>query len=110
MKTSNKKQKFRGFMIMAEVDGERGSGYFYSRKDKDLVQTINCPVECDEDECQGKSNAVGHSSSEDKSSVTVIWTGPSKFQGEVTFVSTIVGSNDGVSKFWENVRSDPVVL
>ena len=88
LRTATEEQKFRGFFLMAEIDGERGHGYFIPAKDsKDKVKAVNCealPASCeDESLCQGNSNAMSHSSGEDKDRVTLIWTAPSQFQGEV---------------------------
>ena len=98
---------------MAEVDGERGHGYFIPAKDSvKLTKAVNCenmPPSCSDDNaCQGNANAMSHKSGEDKETVNLIWTAPSEFRGQVTFVSTVVGQNDGVSKWWENIRSQPI--
>jgi len=101
---------------MAEVDGERGHGYFIPAKDSvKLTKAVNCenmPLSCkDENECQGNANAMSHKSRDDKESVNLIWTAPSEFRGQVTFVSTVVGQHsDDVSKWWENIRSQPVAM
>ena len=83
-------------MIMAEIEGERGFGYFYTKKDKELVKTINCselPTNCDDEtQCQGKANAIGHSNNDDKDSVTVLWTAPSNFNGRVGFIGNLFKS------------------
>ena len=88
LRTATEEQKFRGFFLMAEIDGERGHGYFIPAKDsKDKVKAVNCealPASCeDESLCQGNANAMSHSSGEDKDKVTLIWTAPSQFKGEV---------------------------
>ena len=88
LRTATEEQKFRGFFLMAEIDGERGHGYFIPAKDsKDKVKAVNCealPSSCeDESLCQGNANAMSHSGGEDKDKVTLIWTAPSQFNGEV---------------------------
>ena len=88
LRTATEEQKFRGFFLMAEIDGERGHGYFIPAKDsKDKVKAVNCealPASCeDESLCQGNANAMSHSGGEDKDKVTLIWTAPSQFNGEV---------------------------
>jgi len=108
---------FRGFMLMAEVNGDRGHGYFVPADESaELAATMDCenlPVTCtDEAACQGFANAIAHSSPEDKVAVTSIWTPPSQMSGQVTFVATFVGENDPDlgSTWWENVRSSPIDL
>ena len=74
-------------MIMAEIGGERGHGYFYPTKDSaDLSKPVDCtnlPLSCEDESCQGKANAMSHNSREDKEAITLIWTAPSQFKGEV---------------------------
>lgn len=108
-------RKFRGFMIMAEVLGERGHGYFVPTiESKPLAKTLNCedmPSTCpDPAACQGTANAIAHNSGDDKDSITVIWTPPSRMSGDVTFQATVVGENSDVSTWWENIRSDTVTV
>ena len=115
LKTKTAEQNFRGFLIMAEVDGGRGHGYFIPAKDsKDLVQSLDCkglPSPCPEpNTCQGNANAVTHTSNEEKNSVTLIWTPPSQTRGLVVFVATVVGENSEKSTWWEDVRSDPIEI
>ena len=77
---------------MAEVDGERGHGYFIPAKDsKKFTKAVNCekmpPSLCrgdDDNACQGFANAMSHNSNEDKDTINLIWTAPSKFSGEVS--------------------------
>ena len=72
---------------MAEIDGERGHGYFYPTKDSaELTKPVDCtnlPLSCEDESCQGKANAMSHNSREDKESITLIWTPPSQFKGDV---------------------------
>ena len=89
LRTNKESQKFRGFLVMAEADGDRGHGYFVPAKDSlDLVKAVNCaslPASCEEDDsCQGTSNAMTHNSGAEKEAVTLIWTPPSKFSGKVS--------------------------
>ena len=108
--------KFRGFLLMADVGGARGLGYFIPSLDsRDLVQSLDCPElpsTCPEPSaCQGTANAVTHSSREDKQSVGVVWTPPSHINGTVHFLATFVGENSGDnSTWWEGVRSNPVKI
>ena len=133
LRTNKESQKFRGFLVMAEADGDRGHGYFVPAKDSlDLVKAVNCaslPASCEEDDsCQGTSNAMTHNSGAEKEAVTLIWTPPSKFSSKVStaqqrtagvrsltsrvqvkFVATVVGQNSGgVSTWWENIKSSAV--
>ena len=83
---------FRGFMLMAEVNGDRGHGYFVPADESaELAATMDCenlPVTCaDEAACQGFANAIAHSSPEDKVAVTAIWTPPSQMSGQVRKIS-----------------------
>ena len=116
LKTTTAEQKFRGLLVMAEVDGDRGHGYFIPALDsKDLVQSLDCkglPSSCPEpDTCKGTANAVTHKNNEDKTSVTLIWTPPSKTRGRVVFVATLVGENSSDrSSWWEGVRSNTVKI
>ena len=57
LRTATEEHKFRGFLLMAEIAGERGHGYFIPAGDsKDKVQAVNCeelPASCeDESLCQ----------------------------------------------------------
>ena len=56
LRTTTDQQKFRGFMIMAEIDGERGHGYFYpakaSLKMANPVDCKNLPESCQDESCQ----------------------------------------------------------
>jgi len=108
---------FRGFMIMAEVHGERGHGYFYpALQSKELAGTLDCaklPATCPDPTraaCQGTANAITHNSNADKNNVTVIWTPPSKMAGEVVFRATIVSAQRPDSIYFEDVLSNPVTL
>ena len=77
---------------MAEVDGERGHGYFIPAKDsKKFTKAVNCekmpPSLCrgdDDNACQGFANAMSHNSKEDKDTINLIWTAPSEFRGQVS--------------------------
>ena len=85
---SLKDRAFRGFMLMAEVNGDRGHGYFVPADESaELAAAMDCenfPASCeDEAACQGFANAIAHSSPEDKVSVTAIWTPPSQMSGQV---------------------------
>ena len=72
---------------MAEIDGGRGHGYFYPTKaSAKLSKPVDCtslPASCSDESCQGRANAMSHNSNEDKESITLIWTAPSQFSGEV---------------------------
>ena len=86
---------------------------------------------------QGTANAITHNSSEDKDSITVVWTPPSAMSGEVVFQvniptvfdpfwtfswvliaappkplsqATVVGEKQDRSTYWEEIRSNPVRL
>ena len=116
LKSETGVDKFRGFLLMAEVSGARGLGYFIpSLASKSLVQSLDCPAlpsSCPEPSaCQGTANAVTHSSGEDKLSVSVVWTPPSQTNGTVRFLATIVGENsEETSTWWQGVRSNPVKI
>jgi len=108
--------KFRGLLLMAEVGGARGLGYFIpSQASKALVKSLDCPdlpSTCPEPSaCKGTANAVTHSSSQDKQSVAVVWTPPSKANGTVLFRATFVGENSqDNSTWWQGVTSNPVKI
>ena len=84
---------FRGFMLMAEVNGDRGHGYFVPADESaELSATMDCenlPSTCqDEAACQGFANAIAHNSGDDKESITAIWTPPSQMSGQVEIINT----------------------
>merc|ERR1711981_108922 len=116
LKSESSGDRFRGFLLMAEVGGARGLGYFIpSQASKALVQSLDCPdlpSTCPEPSaCQGTANAVTHSSNEDKQSVAVVWTPPSKVNGTVQFLATFVGENsEDNSTWWHGVTSKPVKI
>jgi len=115
LRTTKGGATFRGFMIMAEVHGDRGHGYFVpAPESKNLAGRLDCqglPVTCaDPAACQGTANAITHNSSDDKDSITVVWTPPSAMSGEVVFQATVVGEKQDRSTYWEEIRSNPVSL
>jgi len=134
LRTTKAGAPFRGFMIMAEVHGDRGHGYFVPAPESNNVAgRLDCqglPVTCaDPAACQGTANAITHNSSVDKDSITVVWTPPSAMTGEVVFVvsvsyifsslffncplafqATVVGEKTDRSTYWENIRSNSVKL
>ena len=95
---------------MAEVDGERGHGYFIPAKDSvKLTKAVNCenmPLSCkDENECQGNANAMSHKSRDDKESVNLIWTAPSEFRGQVSSIHKVVGNSKITYFYSKGVRN-----
>ena len=89
LRSKKEGQKFRGFMIMAEVLDERGHGYFVpTLESKPFSKALNCedmPSTCpDPAACQGTANAITHNSGEEKEKITVIWTPPSRMSGDVS--------------------------
>merc|ERR1739842_138651 len=115
LRTTKAGAPFRGFMIMAEVHGDRGHGYFVpapeSNKVAGRLDWQGLPVTCaDPAACQGTANAITHNSSVDKDSITVVWTPPSAMTGEVVFVATVVGEKTDRSTYWDNIRSNSVKL
>ena len=110
-------ERFRGFLVMAEVEGERGHGYFIpNAPSRDVARTLDCPdlpAGCDAESgaCQGTSNAFTHSSAADKQSVAAVWTPPSQLAGQVVFRATVVGENSKeFSSWWENITSNKVKI
>jgi len=112
LRSKKEGQKFKGFMIMAEVLDERGHGYFVPTiESKPFAKALNCenmPKTCpDPAACQGTANAITHNSGDEKEKITVIWTPPSRMSGDVTFQATVV---ENQHRWWENVRSDTVTI
>ena len=105
-------------MVMAEISGKHGCGQFEAADgSENIAKAIDC-----KNLGKGKSNTASHSSNTEKSDVTLLWTPPSDHEGkvctnfksckkrfslnaQVTFIATVVGQNNGVSTWWENVKS-----
>ncbi|XP_058125486.1 putative ferric-chelate reductase 1 homolog isoform X1 [Anopheles ziemanni] len=88
---------FKGYMLQArQVDPPNSIvGHFVST-DTDAIKLI---------ECQGPNDTATHTSTSQKRDLTLEWTAPEGFVGDVVFNATIAQDYD---KFWVGIPSDPV--
>ncbi len=88
---------FRGFIIQARNAGRQGLrvGFFEAGDDED-VQVMRC------DDNSPFANSATHTNNNDKTAVSMTWTAPEDFEGQVFFRYSVVES---FRQFWTNLES-----